>query len=226
MMEHSHATTEEEKEKLRISETIIKVGIKLFREKDYFAISMEEVIEQSELSKEVVLAFFPTQEKLFIEILIREYYMWFAYELDLIGKMPELSLEEYRGHLLLTTGVMMDTRDMLIQLMSMKKWVFEKALDKASIARVDKILVTNLKKFATNTVGKVAALNFEEIFDIYKTICTLLIGGNQLSYQVDAAQDLTVENHQEMTKSAYKKLVINLLDQYLNGVFSKKNLEV
>jgi len=210
------ARTSRAKEERKIS--IVKAAGRLYRDKDYQSIKIEEIAREAGVAKGTVFTYFNTKEHVFLELIKDEYNAWFS-EMNRfllvedsqsnrdIRELVPFLVEGFRG------------KETLLKLVTILNSIVERNIQLEETVCFKKNLSENLQKTGSLLEKRYTCLQENQGIRILLQIQGIIIGLRNLT-DISPVVRSAIEAYEELSffNIQFEELFIDLLSAYLTGV--------
>ena len=199
---------------------ILDAAKRLLQDKDYASVHVLDIAKEAGISKSNVFYYFDSKEKIFLELLIREYDLRFNAFIDYFSKCEKHSYEVFRDQILgELTALVRSDRSVFVELVVLKNVLLSERVDDDYIDQTLRDcfrLLTGLAKVLEDYIGHV---EWEDLFSMFLAEEALIIG-----FRTVYNENLTrIVEHRPLLGGLNDRvtLIQNTVSQYMDGKFKR-----
>lgn len=204
------------------AELILNKTEELFMGSNYESVKIKDIANAAEISTGVIFSYFNNKETLFFTLLIRE----FIKRIDrLIATIENSTIENYTDFkkiILNDIKTSADKDSLYMKLELIRSSILEKNADLEIIMEQKKYLRERFVDMASN-LAKSELFTVDEIKDIYYAETSILVGSLQMT---TVPEDLMAKLKEVKYTDCIRKFKVdayNIMENYLDGFWSRKN---
>lgn len=213
----TRAITEEQKNE-RISAIMVSAE-KLFLNRNFSSITVQEIANDAGLAKGSVYSYFATKEAVYLSLLEREFANWFKSFNEVISA-AETGINPDRLSEVITKTF--SDRELFLSLIAILHTLLEENLQSEDILKFKKFLLSGIAESADLLERRIPQINRGEGRKVLTTLYALILGVRQISAPSEAALKViseTPELHQ--LKFNFMSELGESLCLYLTGIYYK-----
>lgn len=213
----TRAITEEQKNE-RISSILISAE-KLFLNRNFSSITVQEIANDAGLAKGSVYSYFSTKEAVYLSLLEREFAGWFrSFDEAVLSSDDGISPE-------LLTDVITETfsgRELFLSLTAILHTLLEENLPADDISNFKKFLISGIAGSAALLERRIPYLNAGDGRKVLITLYALILGVRQISAPSEAALKVINETPElHFLKFNFMQELRESLGIFLTGIYYK-----
>ena len=208
------AVTKEDKEAKE--QIILDMAQKMFLSMDYDKIKMSVLAKEVGISNGLLFVYFKTKETLFMCLLFREYEKRLDYLTDIANKTSFNSFSDIRQLFMTELELLIDTNPLYVGLESMRCSILEKNIDLEILFSMKKKLFERAVELAA-IVCKSGILTVNQFIDIFFMESAILIGCKLSSDMPSDVVDIVNQIGIEGFNRSFKDDVMMAIGCYFDG---------
>jgi len=204
-------------ERLKKSDLILKTAEKLFLEKDYRKISMNEIAQKAGSAKGTLYLYFKSKESLFLSLMLQKFRDWFVQLENLLSKektLNPLSMSKIIGKSLAD-------KETFSRLLLLQASVLESNADYQSLKNFKSELKDMLLNACEHLTGVCPAMSRQEALDFFLWLYAMAIGLKSLSEPNKMAKTVIQNEGLDLFEIDFLSSLEKYILSYLNGIQNK-----
>jgi len=207
-----------EAEKAFKKNLILDEARKMFSEMNFADITMSRLAMRCGIAKGTVFKYFETKETLFSAILYEEYAKWIESEAEELKKIKSFTKESYRQFILENTKKVLDERQLLIRLISIKRTILDYNVNINELVKGMDEMTKGVKMLSVETSSRMDFLDVMDIFELYESRHVVIVGSYNLALSINNRDKLKEINEQRLIQIDFERLVLKTTDSQLKAL--------
>jgi len=201
---------------------ILEKAYELYEKGTFKSIKMIDIANASGVSKGTMFNYFSTKEKLFLEILKREYQVRFENLISSFKKQNVLDFEGFKNIILNEMESILLEDSVLMRLTAIMHNILEENLDYETALSFKLDFHNFMMTIANIIVERVDCITLDDCKNLFMTQHALIVGYRNMSNVPDVVKQVLEDHDLNDFKIDFKQNVLKAMELYLDGLYLEK----
>jgi len=201
---------------------ILEKAYELYEKGTFKSIKMIDIANASGVSKGTMFNYFSTKEKLFLEILKREYQVRFENLISSFKKQNVLDFEGFKNIILNEMESILLEDSVLMRLTAIMHNILEENLDYETALSFKLDFHNFMMTIANIIVERVDCITLDDCKNLFMTQHALIVGYRNMSNVPEVVKQVLEDHDLNDFKIDFKKNVLKAMELYLDGLYIEK----